>query len=700
MKKNILLFLFLSTATFTFSQEPLHCGADELRIATLKANPKIAQAVIKRDSLLEAFTKSYVEQFYRQRTPSPATYVIPVVFHVIHNYGPENISAAQILDAISVLNQTFRKQRADTSSIVAAFKPLHADCEIEFRLATLDPNGNCTSGINRIASSLTSIGDHSVKSLIHWPPDKYLNIYVVQNAAGLAGHCVWPADADSIPLWDGIVIAHNYVGTIGTSNSTTAVALAHECGHYLNLQHIWGGNNVPGFYYYPCADTAKDCAIDDLVADTPPTIGWLSCNLSGHSCGNVVDNVQNAMDYSYCNKMFTYGQKARMHACLNDTIAHRNNLWQTANLIATGTYSPPGALCNADFTSNKTVVCEVGSNTVFFTNTSYNGTFTSLTWTFPGGSPATSAAASPTIAYSLPGNYPVTLKVRNGSDSATITKTGYITVLPDTGSPYPFTEGYESTTALNGPQWFSNSFDAQNAWSLTTAAACSGTHSVMLDNFSNTMDTKDELISPIINLSGGSGIAFKFKYAFARKDTISQDQLQVYVTKDCNSTWIQRLNLAGAALQTVPPQAVPYVPSGSGDWQQASVSIPVSYYTPNFRFKFVFASRGGNNVYIDDINIDVASGLDEITSQVSNLSVYPNPANDVLNLSFNLPGPKQLSVIVTGILGKEVYNTGKMFCVQGENVRSVDLKELKSGFYFVKISDGKQEITRKFVVSR
>ncbi|MBK7183136.1 MAG: hypothetical protein IPH89_09465 [Bacteroidetes bacterium] len=57
--------------------------------------------------------------------------------------------------------------------------------------------------------------------------------------------------------------------------------------------------------------------------------------MSGASCGNVVDNVQNAMDYSYCNKMFTYGQKARMHACLNDTMANRNNLWQTANLIAT-----------------------------------------------------------------------------------------------------------------------------------------------------------------------------------------------------------------------------------------------------------------------------------------------------------------------------------------------------------------------------
>ncbi|MBK7183135.1 MAG: hypothetical protein IPH89_09460 [Bacteroidetes bacterium] len=172
------------------------------------------------------------------------------------------------------MNKTFRKQSADTASIIAAFKPLHADCDIEFRLATLDPNGNCTSGINRIASPLTTTGDHAVKSLIHWDPSKYLNVYVVQNAAGLAGHAVWPADADSIPNWDGIVISHDYVGSVGTSTPQRSVVLAHECGHYLNLQHIWGGNNVPNFYYYPCADPFKDCNIDDLVTDTPPTIGW------------------------------------------------------------------------------------------------------------------------------------------------------------------------------------------------------------------------------------------------------------------------------------------------------------------------------------------------------------------------------------------------------------------------------------------
>ena len=110
MKKLLLSLLSVSSILNLFSQEPLkYCGADELRISTLQKNPKVAEAVIKRDIELEAFTQKFVNDFYANRTSS-ATYIIPVVFHVIHNYGAENISDAQIKDGLDVLNKTFRKQ--------------------------------------------------------------------------------------------------------------------------------------------------------------------------------------------------------------------------------------------------------------------------------------------------------------------------------------------------------------------------------------------------------------------------------------------------------------------------------------------------------------------------------------------------------------------------------------------------------------
>lgn len=700
MKSILLLLVFSTFSLFIFAQEDIkHCGADEMRITTLQQLPDVAKAIIKRDEALENFTKKFVSDFYNKNV-STAIYTIPVVFHVIHNYGFENISDAQILDGLDILNKTFRKQLSDTASIVADFKPLHADCDIEFKLAQLDPDGNCTKGINRIASPLTAIGDHSVKSLIHWPPNKYLNIYIVANAAGLAGHCVWPSDADTIPLWDGIVVGYNYIGSIGASNYTTSVALAHECGHYLNLQHIWGGNNVPNFYYYPCADPNKDCNIDDLVSDTPPTIGWQTCNLSGASCGNTVDNVQNTMDYSYCNRMFTYGQKARMQACLNDTIAHRNNLWQTSNLIATGVLNYTPTVCAASFTSNKTVICKaVPNNTVVFTNTSFTDTTASVEWSFPGGSPATSAIKNPTVTYTTAGKYDVILKAFNATDTAVITKINYITVLPTTGgTAYPFAEGFETLTGFDGPDWFKNSMDTINKWALTTTASYSGSKSVMLANFNNQESTKDELYSPIISLNGASAMNISFKYAFAQKDTSNTDKLQLYISNGCGSSWLQRLSLTGAALATVAPTTSAFTPTAANEWKQGSATILSSYLSSGFRFKFVFSSNGGNNLFIDDINIDVHAGVNELDEMISMFQLFPNPSNGEVNLSFELLEQMPLDISISNVLGQSVYKKDAELYTQGAHQLALNLKDIPNGIYMVKLSDGVRSVSKKMVV--
>jgi PKD repeat protein len=690
----IITFSFTSTI---FSQTPLHCGADEMRINTLKQNPQIAKAVINRDQELEKFTRNFTQSL--NKSASTATYVIPVVFHVIHNYGTENISDAQIKDGLDIVNKTFNKTHPNNATIVSAFQSIHADCDIEFRLATLDPNGNCHSGINRVASPLTSSGDHRVKNLIHWPPTKYLNVYIVANAASLAGHAVWPSDADTIPLWDGIVLSHSYVGTFGTSNLMRSVAFAHECGHYLNLQHIWGGNNVPGFYFYPCADPNKDCNIDDLVADTPPTIGWQSCNLTGASCGNTVDNVQNAMDYSYCNIMFTQGQKTRMQACLNSPIAGRNNLWQTSNLISTGTYTTVATLCKADFLSNKTMVCPSASS-VTFTNTSYNGTFSSLEWKFAGATPSVSTLSNPTVTYSIPGSYDVELKVKNGTDSLIVVKQHYINVLSNTGTTYPFSENFETVTSLNGTDWFTNNLDTSNTWQLTNLAAASGSTSIMIDNFNNSINGKDELYSRVINLSGATGLSIDFKYAFARRDTSNKDQLQLSGITSCGGTTVPRFTGIGSLLETVPIQTTAFYPTQLNEWRFVSASLTSLFMTSGFRMKFVFNKLGGNNIFIDDININISTDTKDISETIELVTIYPNPTSNSCGIKFNVNQTKTLAVNVFNIIGEKVQTIQKNIYEEGEHEVKLNTSNLSNGLYIVQINDGTRAINKQLIISK
>src|SRR3982750_4595750 len=108
-------------------------------------------------------------------------------------------------------------------------------------------------------------------------------------------------------------ITTRIVGSIGTGTPNGSRTITHEAGHWFNLKHLWGSTNQP---QVACGD--------DNVTDTPETQGTLSCNLSLSICNPpIIENVQNYMDYSYCNYMFTEGQKTRMRAAATSATASR-----------------------------------------------------------------------------------------------------------------------------------------------------------------------------------------------------------------------------------------------------------------------------------------------------------------------------------------------------------------------------------------
>ncbi|MCW3072600.1 MAG: hypothetical protein JWO44_2490 [Bacteroidetes bacterium] len=102
----------------------------------------------------------------------------------------------------------------------------------------------------------------------------------------------------------------------------------------------------------------------------------------------------------------------------------------------------------ANFSSNFTTVCAGAS--VAYTDLSTNIPNT-WSWSFPGGTPATSAVQNPAVVYNTPGIYNVTLIATNSHGSNTKTVTGYITVnaIPsaDAGANAAICNG--SSTTLN-----------------------------------------------------------------------------------------------------------------------------------------------------------------------------------------------------------------------------------------------------------
>lgn len=659
--------------------------------------------VQKNRDELEKFTEAYTQSSAASRNASTVK-IIPVVVHVMHYGGPENISDAQILDQIRVLNEDYRRLNADTVNTPAVFKPLGADVGIEFRMAQLDPNGNCTNGIERIYTPLTYNARNNVKPLSCWPRDKYLNMWIVNSIANtngspgtVIGFAQFPGGADST---DGVVIKYDYMGTIGAAaNSQGAGRTAtHEVGHWLNLRHIWGD---------------ATCG-NDFVSDTPTqeAANLSTCpawphitNCSGNSPNG--DMFTNYMDYTNgpCQNMFSIGQSQRMTATLASTLSGRNNLWSSANLIATGTDGTPAVTCapHADFVPRPIFICEGSS--VLFTDGSWGGPIDSRTWTFAGGTPATDTSANPSVLYTTAGVYDVTLTVNNTAGTNSKTIAGKVVVSASGGNitPIGFSEGFENGT------WPFNNYYAINAnggttWQTTSTAANGGTKSIYISNTLNASTGyqsndkgPDEFITPAYDFTNITNPTMSLDIACALRDTTT-DRLAIYYSLNCGQTWTLRRAFQGLPLQTTTAfVAGNFVPTAS-QWRNEIVSFGGTIANKsNVRFRIEFTHESANNIYLDNINLNGTVGLTEdLNIDNAEMNIHPNPSKGVTYVDFTMLAQSNVKIDVMDVQGR-IVNTFSDNLGAGEHQYQIN-NNLESGVYLVRLAFGDRAITKKVVI--
>lgn len=709
MNKSILFTALAMLATsFGFSQVDASNCRDGENVEYCTQHKKMNQLSIEHPELYQQYLDVQAEQNLKSGKPTATqkgvVYTIPVVFHVLHNGGIENISKEQIYDALDILNRDYRLLNNDANNVHADFQGLPADVEVEFALATKAPDGTCFNGITRTMSALSYQGDNGSSQVNaikngndvyqgEWPPNRYMNVYICGEIGGAAGYTFNPFGGSSM-YYNGIFVLHNYTGSIETSSVYTSRTLTHEVGHWLNLSHCWGGNNNPG--------NASSCSSDDGVTDTPNTIGVTSCNLNENSCGPRA-NVENYMDYSYCSKMFTPGQVTRMRTALNSTSTGRKNLWQASNLALVGADGNL-TLCSANFTSDKQVVCS--GDQIQFTDESFNSV-NGWTWSFPGGVPATSTAQNPMVTYSTPGVYQVELQATDGSSSITETKVSYITVL-DGASSLPFYESFESFSSLdNLTEWAIYNPGNNNKFELETTTGYNGTKCARLINYGQAGENSDELIASAVDLSSvTSAVTLSFRYSYRKRNSADDEWLKVFITADCGENWVQRKTLHGTLLsdQVVTSS---WKPSSQADWTTVHMTnVTSAYWVNNFRYKFEFEGSGGNNFYLDDINIYLGSPSDEIVdgtsglnelNKVSGLTMYPNPSEGELNVAFNVDNSEKVMILLTDVAGK-VMQVQEINAAQGSNLVLLDTETFAQGSYFMTIKTANATETKQFIV--
>lgn len=439
MKNRLLplIFAFLAVTSVNAQKCGTYDGAYEEQVQKF---PAFYQNLKAFNADLEADYKSALGKMTHLKIENGKK-IIPVVVHVIHDLGGENISDAAIQAAIDALNKNINGQ-SDKFLNNLSGNPLTPDifasvigvANVEFRLAKIDPNGNPTNGILRVQSELTNEPENrnSIKGLSYWNSYQYLNIWTLKkfqaqdDGGTLLGFAQFPST--NLMSTDGVALISS---AMRDESSTT---LTHEVGHWLGLRHIWG-DAVCG---------------DDNVKDTPahrfsngagenpgplPTPALFPYHVGLSSQGCVADSLNpagemymNYMDYTNDNyvTMFSAGQVDVMNETLEGIydeaagisgIGFREYMWSAENIALTGVadgFVTPTCNQNADFASatGKYSLC-LGESILFKANKNQfsPGSVNSYIWDYGDGNTDDLSGDFVAHDYEAVGNFDVSLTI-------------------------------------------------------------------------------------------------------------------------------------------------------------------------------------------------------------------------------------------------------------------------------------------------
>ncbi|MBI4947065.1 MAG: choice-of-anchor J domain-containing protein [Bacteroidetes bacterium] len=261
------------------------------------------------------------------------------------------------------------------------------------------------------------------------------------------------------------------------------------------------------------------------------------------------------------------------------------------------------------------------------------------------------------------------------------------------GRELPFRESFEPPS-FPPSGWSIYNPDANITWQRKPTGGGNGSFSAFIYLFMlPTLNQADALTTPVIDLSG-SHAQLSFNVAYRQIDTGSTDTLKIFISTDCGATFdtIPIYNKQGSALAT--GDSVPFnvfTPFSAMDWRKDSVSL-TAYNNQSIQLKFVVISGGGNNLYLDNVNIDYGAFI-ETTRYDGEFTVFPNPCNDELTI---VSGSEKINRIeIFDVIGNTVFisNTSLFRAL-------LNLKTLRNGIYLVRIYSASGGVTKKICVAK
>lgn len=382
--------------------------------------------------------------------------------------------------------------------------------------------------------------------------------------------------------------------------------VVHSGGNYSN---VTGGENINeslclaiGCYTFTITDTYGDGMYGSQ---------WQSCTVDGDY--NMTDANGNVLfEMNAANSDF--GSATSHQFCVTEP----NNMNDAGiNEIV----SPQGIICENSITP-EVVLRNFGNDPLTSVTINYqtSGGVQTFAWTGNLATNQTENVVLPAIAVS---NGLVTLEVYTSNPNGVIDDTpinddesSQLNVYTNTVS-LPFEETFEDNVFTNG-EWSLVNPDNSITWELFNVNGINpGNTAVKMDFFNyEEQDRRDGLISPKISLSGYTSAELTFDHAYRRYNQTAADSLVIYVSTDCGQTYQRVFQQAEDGTGTFATQTTntdEFTPDIADDWcfdggvGASCFSVNLDDYVGQdifVKFESFNAGAIGNNLYIDNINID------------------------------------------------------------------------------------------------
>jgi len=191
---------------------------------------------------------------------------------------------------------------------------------------------------------------------------------------------------------------------------------------------------------------------------------------------------------------------------------------------------------------------------------------------------------------------------------------------------------------------------------------------------------------------------FSFDWAFTTWGG-SNDGLAVEISTDCGVTYSEIWKKTGSALATAPEINNPmgaFVPNAT-QWDSADIDLS-AYLGEKVLLRFFFTTGWGDMLYLDNINVQGISAIDEL-DQDESISLYPNPATSEITLDMNLNEVSDVNIRMVNIMGQTVL-VDKMNGVSGNSQSTIDVSGLPTGAYVLYMNVGEKEVVRRISVAK